>query len=265
MHEYDISWFQKRILAWYALNKRDFPRRDTFDPYKVFVSETMSQQTQVERVVPKFDLWMKELPDLVSLAEVDKTRLLQLWSWLWFNSRAIRLQNCAKILVESYNCCIPKDREALLWLPGIWPYTSASILAFAYNIEVPVVDTNIRRVLIRELWCDECATPKELEKIARDCIPKGKSNDRHNALMDYGATVATARATWIKAVSKQSKFAGSPRQTRGKILKYLLEYKTITEARLRVLFPHKKFDDILLGLAKDEIIMIKNNQVSIAQ
>jgi A/G-specific adenine glycosylase len=82
MQKYDIIAFQQRILAWYAVNKRSFPRRDTFDPYKVFISETMSQQTQVNRVIPKFNAWMHELPDLVALAQVEKTRLLHLWSGL---------------------------------------------------------------------------------------------------------------------------------------------------------------------------------------
>lgn len=265
MHQKEIYQFQEKILSRYAKNKRDFPWRDSFDSYKVLVSETMSQQTQVDRVVPKFLYWMEQVPTLQALAELDKSTLLWLWSWLWFNSRAIRLQLCAQELVQYHGGTIPKDRDILLALPWIGPYTSASILAFAYNIDVPVVDTNIRRVLIRELWLEESASSKELEKIALKCLPIWQSNDRHNALMDYGSTIATAKMTWIKPTSKQSKFEGSARQVRWRVLKYLLENKKWSEQGLRELFPHKDFDKVLLWLAKDGIIQMNNWQVSIAE
>jgi A/G-specific adenine glycosylase len=170
MHKQDIHQFQQKILSRYQIHKRDLPRRDTFDPYKVLVSETMLQQTQVDRVIPKFLAWMETLPTLRDLAAVEKHTLLSLWSGLGFNSRAIRLQQAAKIIVDSSNVLsnpppqavplpyqgghldgFPTNREEWMALPGIGPYTSAAILAFAFNQEVPVVDTNIRRVLMREL------------------------------------------------------------------------------------------------------------------
>ena len=290
MHKLEIQQFQKKILSWYADNKRDLPRRDTFDPYTVLVSETMLQQTQVDRVVPKFLAWMERLPTIQDLAEVDKHTLLSLWSGLGFNSRAVRLQQATKMIVERPPAPVPlpnppqppfnkggdaqldisgiidfpHTREEWLVLPGVGPYTSAAMLAFSFNFEVPVVDTNIRRVLIWELWLNEYIGLKELEEIALSCVPKGKSNDWHNALMDYGSLVATAKVTGIKPLSKQSKFEGSPRQTRGRILKYLLEHEQATEEALKKKFPHEKFDEILVGMVRDGIIWFQSDIVRIA-
>lgn len=255
---------QTKILDRYTVHKRDLPWRDTFDPYKVFVSETMLQQTQVDRVIPKFVLWMDTLPTLHDLAKVDKPTLLWLWSGLWFNSRAIRLQQSAQHICAIYKGVIPDQRDLLLDLPGIWPYTSAAIMSFAYNREVPVVDTNIRRVLTWELGLEETLSTKELEAIAAAHIPEGRSNDWHNALMDYGALVATAKATGIKPLSKQSKFAWSPRQTRGKILKYLLEVERASWEQLKSRFPHEQFESIILGMVRDEILVMQDDMMLIA-
>ena len=258
-----VEQFQHKILDRYRDNKRDLPRRDTFDGYKILLSEVMSQQTQVERVVNKYHLFLEELPSLEDLASVDKPTLFRLRSGLWFNSRAIRLQQTAQILLEQHDWTLPSDRDLLLDLPGIWPYTSASLLAFTYNIEVPVVDTNIRRVLIRELWMDADMSQKELEQIAQQCIPEWKSNDWHNALMDYGSLVATAKSTWIKPLSKQSKFEWSPRQTRWRILKHLIAHGPTSLSSLQNMYRHIKFNEIILWMARDGIIHLRWDEVSL--
>jgi len=146
-----IHILQEKILCWYAEHKRTLPRRDTFNPYYVLVSEIMLQQTQVDRVAPKFEAFIEALPTLETLAAAPKDLLLTLRSGLGFNSRVLRLQRCAQEIIERFAGEIPREREALLSLPGIGPYTSASILAFAYNLPVPVIDTNVRRVYIVEL------------------------------------------------------------------------------------------------------------------
>ena len=126
----------------------------------------------------------------------------------------MRLQACAQAVVDRFDGKLPMDRHQLLSLPGIGPYTSAAILAFAGNIEVPVIDTNIRRVLLFLYKWDEKISMNDLEEKAAKLIPSGRSRDWHNALMDYGALELTARKTKIKPVSKQSKFEGSDRQVR---------------------------------------------------
>ncbi len=259
-----ISRFQEKILSWYVDHKRVLPWRDSFDPYWVLVSEVMSQQTQVERVVPKFHRFLDILPRMQDLAVVDKSTLLWLRSGLWFNSRALRLQQAAAIIVWEYNSIVPADRAKLLRLPGIWPYTSASICAFAYNMPEPVVDTNIRRVLIHELWLDQSLKPADLEDIARACIPEGRSNDRHNALMDYGSAVATAAATGIRPTSKQSTFRWSDREVRWWILKQLVAGVQLTPELIALQFPNKVVQSILVDMQKDGLITTSKSKITIA-
>lgn len=218
----------------------------------------MLQQTQVERVIPYFYQWMKDFPDYQSLAKASKTELLKHRSWLGFNSRALRLQACAQQVVEQYDGILPNKRTQLLWLPWIWPYTSAAILAFAHNQEVPVIDTNIRRVLIFLYKLPETISMQELEEFATTIIPKGKSRDWHNALMDYGALELTARKTKIKPLSKQSKFEGSDRQVRGWILKQLTkDTAPLSISRVQKEFPKKEVKEIIDGMQEDGLIIVK--------
>lgn len=250
-----ILAFQKKILDWYEDHKRGgLPRRDSSDGYKVLVSEVMLQQTQVDRVVPKFERFMNIAPTMEVLAELDNKTLLWLRSWLWFNSRAIRLQQSAKILVEQYWWVLPKDRNLLLQLPGIGAYCSASLLAFTYNIPAPVVDTNIRRVFIHELWIDPKTPQKWLEAIAFAVTPEWRANDRNNALMDYGSLVATVAATWIKPLWKQSKFKWSKREVRGNIIKYLVAHGSASPDDLSKQFVHKNFASIVEQLLKEWLV-----------
>lgn len=249
-----ILAYQHKILTRRENNARDFPWRHGNDPYHVLVSETMLQQTQAERVVPKFLNFLEEVPTLQSLAELERKDLLRLWSWLGFNSRALRLQQTARIIVQQYHAQVPQDRETLRSFPWIGAYSSASIPAFAYNLPEPVVDTNIRRVMIHELWVSHTLKPKELETIALQCIPEWKSRDWHNALMDYGALVATAKATWIKSLGKQSKFEWSRRQVRWNILKRLTKYwKTPVEV-LRIRFSHDAFESVVEEMIQQQLI-----------
>jgi A/G-specific adenine glycosylase len=220
----------------------------------------MLQQTQVDRVIPKFHAFMQRLPTMHALAEVDKVSLLTLWSGLGFNARALRLQRCAQVLVAQYGWVLPKDREILRSLPGIGPYASASLLAFTYNIEAPVIDTNIRRVLLHELVIAEPTSQAEREALALACIPKGKSNDRHNALMDYGSQVATAKGTGIKPLSKQSTFSWSVRQARGQILKSLLAHGHLSQKELLSLVPHEHLERALGTLMKEGVIVVEKRK-----
>lgn len=174
----DIHTIQQNILSWYSKNGRKLPRRETTDPYAIHISEVMLQQTQVDRVIPYFHRRMNDFPDYQTLAKASKTELLSHRSGLGFNSRALRLQICAQEIIQKWkdgewrNGEIPKDRDILQKLPGIGPYTSAAIMAFARNIAVPVIDTNIRRVLIFLFKLPETITPKALESFAKTVIPK---------------------------------------------------------------------------------------------
>lgn len=254
--------FQDEILTWYKENKRDLPWRKTTDPYNILVSEIMLQQTQVDRVIPKYLAWLNVFPTAQDLASASKEDVLKLWMGLGYNSRALRLQKAAKIIAEQG---FPETEQELIKLPGIGSYTARAVLAFAFNKEVPVVDTNIRRILIHEFQLDEIISAKELEKIALKNVPKGRSREWHNALMDYGSSILTARSTGIKALTQQSKFEGSSRQTRANILKYLLDKKEESEEILKELFPHAEFDTILTKMEREELIKKENGNIKFSQ
>lgn len=262
-----IQQLQTKILTRYAKQWRHFPRRETRDPYAIHICEVMSQQTQLSRVLSYRTVWMQDIPDYESLANISKVELLQHRSGLGFNSRALRLQECATVIVEKYTGQPPHSREELLKLPWVWPYTASAICAFTWNMEEAVIDTNIRRVLIFLLKLDETISMKELEEIAKKLIPPWRSRDWHNALMDYGATYLTARKTKIKSVSKQSKFEGSDREVRGWIIKQLVHkgISNLTIEKITSEFPHKDIGKIVAGLVEEGIVKVEKGVIEILE
>ena len=254
---------QQKILLWYKKNKRDFPWRKTKDPYAILISEMMLQQTQADRVVDYYKLFLKKFPSFQSLAKAKKKTLLRHWSGLGYNNRVLRLKELANSVVTEHKGRLPADEDALLALPGIGPYTAHAVLAFAFNKEVPVLDTNIRRVLIHELGLKESMPLDKLKEIALAAVPKGKSRLWHNALMDYGALVLTARKTGIKPLSMQGKFLGSARWVRGQVMKMLVRGEKVTiDSALRK-FRRKDLYTILEKMEKDGLIKVTGNMVSI--
>ena len=222
MNPNSVESIQKRIFDFYHEKGRSFPWRETRDRYAVMVSEVMLQQTQSERVVPRFLEWMQRYPTVESLAGASLREVLQSWSGLGYNSRGQRLHRAAQMIVEEHGGCVPSEQPILMKLPGIGAYTSRSIPVFADNLDIAAVDTNIRRVLIHELQLPESISPSNLLDVATDVLPMGRSRDWHNALMDYGSLELTSRKTGIAPLTKQSKFKGSRRWYRARILKDLL-------------------------------------------
>ena len=215
---------QGRMLGWYAAHGRDLPWRRTTDPYSILVSEVMLQQTQVPRVIPKFVEFFAAYPRLEDLAEAPLDDVLRLWKGLGYNNRARRLRDCAAVAAAgSSPAGLPRSFDGLRRLPGIGPYTARAVLAFAHNDDVAAVDANVRRVLTHELGLPADLTDGELQKVAEAALPRGRSRDWHNALMDCGALVLTARATGIAPRSRQSAFVGSRRWYRSRLLRALLE------------------------------------------
>ena len=259
-----IQHMHNKILSWYTMNKRDLPWRKTTHPYHILLSEVMLQQTQVDRVIKKYELFTKKYPVLQDLANASTAELIKDWSGLGYNRRIILLQKCAKVVVDEYHAQMPKDYKALLGLPGIGPYTAAAVCSFAYNQEIPCIDTNVRRVLIHELGLQESISQKELHETAKSCIPKNKSCEWHNALMDYGSSVLTARKTGIKPLSKQPKFQGSNRYYRGQVLKMLKENKKVTVTPLKKEWnkDQKEIQNLLKDLERDGLIEINRNKVT---
>jgi A/G-specific adenine glycosylase len=169
------------LLGWYRAHGRaHLPWRQTRDPYRILVSEFMLQQTQVERVLPLYAAFVAAFPDFASLAAADAAAAVRLWRGLGYNSRAVRLHALARAVVERHGGTLPSDRDALLALPGIGPYTAAAIRAFAFELDDVAHDTNLRRIADRTGHALAC--------------PPGLAHDWNSALMDVGATICTARA-----------------------------------------------------------------------
>jgi len=259
----EIKEFQIRILKWYKFNKRDLPWRKTTDPYYILISEIMLQQTQAMRVTPYYDRFIKKFPTMEKLASAKKSEVLKIWSGLGFNNRAIRLKEIAERIQSDFNGRFPKTSEELLSFKGIGDYTAAAILSFAFNKNAAVIDTNIRRVLIHELQLSHNISKAQLEKIALQVLPVGKSRTWHNALMDYGALAATAKITKIKSKSTQSPFKGSEREVRGKILKLLLKNREVKNSELEILFPVGSIKTIISKMKTDKLISEANGIISI--
>ncbi|MFX1606919.1 MAG: Fe-S cluster assembly protein HesB [Promethearchaeota archaeon] len=227
----ELAAFQTKIMDWWEENARDLPWRRDPSPYNILVSEVMLQQTQVSRVVPKYEEFLKIFPTVESLAAAETKQLLQVWSGLGYNRRALWLKEAAKQIIEMGE--FPKTVQELRALKGIGPYTSRSILIFAFNSDLAAVDTNIRRVLIASGFADESMLGRELQDVADRVLLKGRSRDWHNALMDYGSTVLTSSATGISPTSKQPCYDGSSRQIRGEVIRILTQSDGVSIGDLR--------------------------------
>lgn len=184
---------QNRLLTWYAKYKRILPWRDNPNPYAVWVSEIMLQQTRVETVIPYFHKWMKLFPTVKDLAKADEQDVLNAWEGLGYYSRARNLHKAAKIVAEKFNGELPHNLEDLHSLPGIGKYTVGAIASMAFKMDEATLDGNLRRVFSRLFDVNEFADSPTGEKLlwelARENLPKGQAGDYNQALMDLGATI----------------------------------------------------------------------------
>jgi len=190
--------FQRRLLAWYARHGRDLPWRRTRDPYRVLVSEIMLQQTQVDRVVPKYHQFLARYPTLEDLAAARRRDVRRLWYPLGYNVRPIRLHQIARESVARYGGRLPETADGLRNLPGIGRYTAGAVLSFAYGRDAAVLDTNVRRVLMRVFVGPRRARRVRGDKaywdLAEALVPVGRAYDFNQGLMDFGATWCSPRA-----------------------------------------------------------------------
>ena len=217
------------VLDFYRNNGRDLPWRKTVDPYRIFVSEMMLQQTQVSRVIEKYGLFIEVLPDFKALSRVSTSLLLELWNGLGYNRRALYLRDAARTVVETYGGGLPDKPDELVKLKGIGPNTSSSICAFAFNKPVVFIETNIRRFFIHFFFkgADQ-VNDGDILFLAGKTLYRESPRDWYNALMDFGSLIPKAvvnpnrKSTEYK---KQGVFSGSFRQTRGEILRMLRRQK----------------------------------------
>jgi A/G-specific adenine glycosylase len=186
---------QKRLLHWFEQNGRDLPWRKTRDPYAIWISEIMLQQTQVATVIPYYQRFLKSFPTVHRLAKSDLSRVLKIWEGLGYYSRARNLHRASKIILNHFKGKIPDHLTDLLNLPGVGKYTAGAILSIAYNKEAPILDGNVKRVLSRlfAISKDPKKTEGLLWKISESLIPKGRPNAFNQALMDLGSMICTPK------------------------------------------------------------------------
>ncbi len=283
------------LLDWYERNGRVLPWRGVRDPYAVLVSEVMLQQTQVDRVIPKYGEFLESFPDFEALAAAPVGDVIRAWSPLGYNRRAVRLHGIARAAVAGG---LPRDAEGLRGLEGIGDYTAAAVACFAFDAQVTVVDTNVRRVLTRLAGAAD-PPPAAVRVAADELLPDGKADAWNQALMDLGAMVCTAAAPKCgdcalaavcafalaggkaagreggraKAAKPEDPFVGSRRYYRGRIVDWLRalppgESADLSDVGAAVKDGFTEGDHAWLGgllaeLERDGLAKLRNGRVSL--
>ena len=268
-----LARVRSSLLTWYAADHRDFPWRRTTDPYAVLVSEVMLQQTQAWRVAERFPDFMARFPTADALAAASEAEVLAAWSGLGYNRRALALRRAAAaVSVHGW----PREVAALERLPGIGPYTARAVASLAFGVPVGVVDTNVRRWLVRRFGLSGAASPRELQPLADALAAAGHRADAApwtHATMEFGAAICTPRSPRCEAcpvadgcpsrgvatsvpVPRQATFAGSDRARRGALLRALTETPThaLTLAAGRRMLPEPAFARIVAALERDRLL-----------
>jgi A/G-specific adenine glycosylase len=243
-----IPAFRQMVLSHYDQYGRDMAWRNTTDPYQILVSEIMLQQTQVERVTVKFPEFIRAFPDFASLASASLAHVFAAWQGLGYNRRAIALQKCAIRVMNEYDGVLPADADILATFPGIGRATASSIAAFAFNMPVVFIETNIRRVFIHFFFTDtDTVSDADILPLVEQALFHENPRVWYWALMDLGSalkkTVPNPNRRSVH-YTKQSPFEGSDRNIRGIILRMLLAEQGLRE---------KKF----LGIRSDDPARIK--------
>jgi A/G-specific adenine glycosylase len=240
------------VLAWFASRSRAYPWRGTRDPYRVWVSEIMLQQTQAARVAPAFEAFVRRFPSVTSLAAASRREVLRAWDGLGYHRRAVALSEGARIVVRDHGGQLPADPAALRGLPGVGPYTSAAVASIAFGMPVAAVDTNVRRVVARVhlgIEADD-ASPREVAELSNAWLDPRDPGRWNQALMDLGREVCRPRprcercplATGCRFVAaglpvrparrRQGPFRGSTREVRGAIVLALRTHESLSIGRL---------------------------------
>jgi len=189
--------FQQRLLRWYRTHGRDLPWRKTRDPYHILVSEVMLQQTQVDRVLGFYGKFVKKYSTVEELASARPRQVREAWDGLGYYARARNLHRTARQLTHGHGGQFPRTYEETHALPGVGRSTAGALLSFAFNIDTPILDTNVKRLISRLFVHRPSPTPAQTERrlwrLSTSLIPKGKAWAFNQALMDFGALVCTAR------------------------------------------------------------------------
>lgn len=269
MNKGDYRAFTRTVHEYYAQHgRRELPWRlpgtdGSFDPYAVLVSEIMLQQTQVSRVIPKFETFIRYFPMSAHMAQASLAEVLQLWSGLGYNRRAKFLWNAAQKIVQHYGGVVPSARDELQTLPGIGPNTAGAILAYAYNQPEVFVETNIRSVFIHHFFeGGDGVRDADIAELVRRTLPPGNAREWYWALMDYGTHLKQTHGNHARrsaGYSKQSAFAGSQRQIRGQVIR-LLGNGPMLHEQLAAHIADARLQTVLAELSKEALIHKQNDR-----
>lgn len=248
----ELVWQKGRQLY------RNMPWREDSRPYYVLVSELMLQQTQVDRVIPKFNAFIGRFPDEKTLGAASLSEVLQLWSGLGYNRRAKYLHDAAKKIVRDFDGTFPDAYADLLSLPGVGPGTAGAILAYAFNRPVVFIETNVRTVYFHHFFPEgEKVTDKQLAPLVERTLDRDHPREFYWALMDYGSWLkknGAGRISQSHHYKKQSRLQGSVREVRGQIVRQLAisdMSRQALEARLKA---DHRFESALKGLLRDGLV-----------
>lgn len=245
--------FTKTIWDYYKKAGREMPWRKNITPYRIVVSEIMLQQTQVSRVAKKFDPFIRKFPSFKSLAKAPLNEVLKEWQGLGYNRRALNLHRLSKEVIANHRGKLPQDYTALINLPGIGPNTAGSILAFAWNIPHPFIETNIRTVFIYFFFKKHRGKvhDKRLLSLIEKNLDRTNPREWHYALMDYGTMLKRTEINPSRKSShhlKQSQFKGSNRELRSHILKEIIK-NPLSEKDILKKFPRQNPKSIMRNMS----------------
>lgn len=221
----DAGDFRRAVYANYRERGRSFPWRETRDPYRILVSEFMLQQTQTERVIPKYEAWLERYPTIQALAEASLKEVLALWSGLGYNRRARNLQEACRAVTILHGGVIPREARVLETLPGVGAYTAGAVSTFAYGEPNVFIETNIRSVFIHFFFSDrDQVTDRMILPLIEETLDRKDPRNWYYALMDYGALLKRTLGNPSRSSAhhvRQSTFLGSRREARGAVLRSL--------------------------------------------
>lgn len=263
-----MTEFQETVWNYYHRNGRDLPWRrggkdGSFDPYKILVSEIMLQQTQAQRVIPKFLAFVEEFPTVQSLAASPLANVLTLWNGLGYNRRAKYLWQAAHEIVTVHKSKMPSDVMKLITLPGVGANTAGAIIAYSYNKPVVFIETNIRTVFIYHFFEGQEAVPDTaILPLVKQSLDHENPREWYWALMDYGSYLKQTKGNhgrYSKHHVKQSRFEGSRREIRGLVVKALTK-QPLTKAQLARDIVDSRLEGVLQDLVSEGLIQrYKNN------
>lgn len=263
-----IDTFREAVWGYYQEYGRSMPWREDPSPYKVLVSELMLQQTQVARVIPKFDAFIYTCPSFASLAERPLSEVLALWSGLGYNRRAKFLHQTAQMVVRDFSGQLPATAAELIRLPGVGKNTAGAILVYAYEQPVVFVETNIRTVYFHHFYSDaaEQVTDKEIESLVSQTLEREHPREWYWALMDYGSYLkktAGGRLATSKHYTRQSPLKGSLREMRGRILKVLVSGQLSRRALYKTVEGDERFEPALRSLTEEGFIEMNGDDIGL--